>query len=174
MSSIANEVWKSQTFKTIDLIAIGANCKLRKVADTEYRILAALIKQLGGDIPATGLPTDKVWNKFIEIVDKKKQLIIFIFDEIDTGIGGSTANLVGKQIKKLSETKQILCITHLPQIAKYADFHLFVEKKEEQNKTKVFIRNLEGEEKVKELARMLSGDTESKVAIDHAKSLIDE
>ena len=62
------------------------NCKLRKVADTEYRILAALIKQLGGDIPATGLPTDKVWNKFIEIIDKKKQLIIFVFDEIDKAI----------------------------------------------------------------------------------------
>ncbi|MFA5484658.1 MAG: ORC1-type DNA replication protein [Candidatus Pacearchaeota archaeon] len=68
------------------------NCKLRKVADTEYRILAALIKQLGGDIPATGLPTDKVWNKFIEMVDKKKQLIVFIFDEID------------QAIKKMSDT----------------------------------------------------------------------
>ncbi len=68
------------------------NCKLRKVADTEYRILAALIKQLGGDIPATGLPTDKVWNKFIEIIDKKKQLIVFVFDEID------------QAIKKMSDT----------------------------------------------------------------------
>ena len=59
------------------------NCKLKKVADTEYRVLAALIRQLGGEIPATGLPTDQVWSKFIELVDKKKQLIIFIFDEID-------------------------------------------------------------------------------------------
>jgi len=62
------------------------NCKLRKVADTEYRILAALIGQLGGSIPATGLPTDKVWEKFIELVDSKKQLIVFIFDELDHAI----------------------------------------------------------------------------------------
>jgi len=62
------------------------NCKLKKVADTEYRILAALITQLGGTIPATGLPTDQVWSKFIEIIDSKKQLIVFILDEIDQAI----------------------------------------------------------------------------------------
>lgn len=59
------------------------NCKLKKVADTEYRVLAALIRQLGGTIPSTGLPTDQVWLKFIELVDKKKQLVIFVFDEVD-------------------------------------------------------------------------------------------
>lgn len=59
------------------------NCKLKKVADTEYRVLAALINQLGGEVPATGLPTDQVWSRFIDLVDNKKQLVIFIFDEID-------------------------------------------------------------------------------------------
>jgi cell division control protein 6 len=62
------------------------NCKLKKVSDTEYRILAALIQKLGGSVPSTGLPTDQVWARFIELVDKEKQLIIFIFDEIDQAI----------------------------------------------------------------------------------------
>lgn len=62
------------------------NCKLRKVADTEYRILAALIQQLGGSVPATGLPTDQVWSRFLEMIDSKKQLIIFILDEIDQAV----------------------------------------------------------------------------------------
>ncbi|MFH1451586.1 MAG: orc1/cdc6 family replication initiation protein [archaeon] len=62
------------------------NCKLKKVADTEYRILATLIHQLGGSIPATGLPTDKVWSRFVEMVDDKKQLIVFIFDEVDQAV----------------------------------------------------------------------------------------
>ncbi len=62
------------------------NCKLKKVSDTEYRILAALIKKLGGNVPSTGLPTDQVWSKFIELIDNKKQLIIFIFDEIDQAV----------------------------------------------------------------------------------------
>ena len=59
------------------------NCKLKKVSDTEYRILAELIKQLGGEIPSTGLPTQAVYSKFIEIIDSKKQRIILILDEID-------------------------------------------------------------------------------------------
>jgi len=59
------------------------NCKLRKVSDTEYRILAEFIKKLGAQVPATGLPTDAVYNKFIEIIDREKQLLIMVLDEID-------------------------------------------------------------------------------------------
>jgi cell division control protein 6 len=59
------------------------NCKLKKVSDTEYRILAEIIKKLGRTIPDTGLPTQAVYNKFLELIDEEKQLIIIIFDEID-------------------------------------------------------------------------------------------
>jgi len=59
------------------------NCKLKKVSDTEYRIIAELIKKLGGDIPTTGLPTQSVYSKFIEMVDSEKQLLVLILDEID-------------------------------------------------------------------------------------------
>lgn len=59
------------------------NCKLKKVSDTEYRILAAMIRELGGEVPATGLPTEAVYNKFIEIIDKEKQLVVLVLDEID-------------------------------------------------------------------------------------------
>jgi len=59
------------------------NCKLKKVSDTEYRILAELIKKLGGTVPATGLPTQAVYNKFIRIIDSEKQLIVLVLDEID-------------------------------------------------------------------------------------------
>jgi cell division control protein 6 len=70
------------------------NCKLRKVADTEYRILAALIDQLGGSVPATGLPTDQVWNRFIELVDKEKRLIVFTLDEVDQAIKKMSDNFL--------------------------------------------------------------------------------
>ena len=59
------------------------NCKLKKVSDTEYRILAEIIKKLGGEVPSTGLPTQAVYSKFIDIIDAEKQLIILILDEID-------------------------------------------------------------------------------------------
>lgn len=59
------------------------NCKLKKVSDTEYRILAELIKKMGGDVPDTGLPTQAVYSKFIDIIDSEKQLVVLILDEID-------------------------------------------------------------------------------------------
>jgi len=62
------------------------NCKLKKVSDTEYRILAELIKKLGEKVPVTGLPTETVYNKFIDIIDKEKQLVVLILDEIDQTI----------------------------------------------------------------------------------------
>ena len=63
------------------------NCKLKKVSDTEYRILAELIKKLGGEVPATGLPTQSVYNRFIDLIDSEKQLIVLILDEIDQTVG---------------------------------------------------------------------------------------
>ena len=62
------------------------NCKLKKVADTEYRILAELIKKLGGEVPSTGLPTDQVYNRFIDLIEKDKKLIILILDEVDQAV----------------------------------------------------------------------------------------
>jgi cell division control protein 6 len=62
------------------------NCKLRKVTDTEYRILAELIKKLGGSVPATGLPTDQVYGKFIDLIEEKDQLLVLILDEIDQAV----------------------------------------------------------------------------------------
>lgn len=62
------------------------NCKLRKVSDTEYRILAELVRKLGGEVPDTGLPTESVYSRFIELIDKEKQLVVLILDEIDEAV----------------------------------------------------------------------------------------
>ncbi len=77
-----------------------------------------------------------------------------VFDEIDTGIGGITATMVGQKLKALSEKSQIICITHLPQIAKFADHHYLVEKLIEGNSTTTVIRRLDDKSRAKELARM--------------------
>lgn len=68
------------------LRVIYINCKLKKVADTEYRILAELIHHLGGSVPSTGLPTDDVYNRFVEIIDRKKQLVLIVLDEVDQAV----------------------------------------------------------------------------------------
>ncbi len=82
------------------------NCKLKKVSDTEYRILAALIEQLGGTIPSTGLPTQHVYSKFIEIIDSKKQLIVLVFDEIDQAIKKISDNFLYTLLRLNSELSQ--------------------------------------------------------------------
>ncbi len=68
------------------LKVVYVNCKLKKVADTEYRILAELIHNLGGSVPATGLPTDSVYNKFVELIDNRKQIVLIVLDEIDQAV----------------------------------------------------------------------------------------
>lgn len=70
------------------------NCKLKKVSDTEYRIFAELVKKLGGSVPATGLPTDQVYNKFIDLIDDEKKLVILIFDEIDHAVNKISDNFL--------------------------------------------------------------------------------
>jgi cell division control protein 6 len=82
------------------------NCKLKKVSDTEYRILAELIKQLGGEVPSTGLPTQSVYNKFIEIIDSKKQSIILILDEIDQTVKKISNNFLYNLTRLNSELSQ--------------------------------------------------------------------
>ena len=81
-----------------------------------------------------------------------------IFDEVDSGIGGPTASAVGRKLKEVSDCHQVICITHLPQIAGMADAHFFVSKKEEDGRTATAVARLERADRVEELARMLAGD----------------
>ena len=94
-----------------------------------------------------------------------------IFDEIDVGIGGHTANVVGHKLKQLSQFRQLICISHLPQIASLADKHFRINKKIIGKNTFITAKELTMEERVEEIARMQGGqDTET--AIAHAKELL--
>ncbi len=95
-----------------------------------------------------------------------------VFDEIDTGIGGRAAEAVGKKLKELSRTSQVLCVTHLPQIATFADHHYQIEKKESAGRTKTTVRNITGDERTEEVARMLSGAKVTESSLKHAEQMI--
>ncbi len=95
-----------------------------------------------------------------------------LFDEIDAGIGGAVANAVGDEMLALSDREQVIAITHLPQIASRASGHYLVEKREENGRTVTRIRAIEGEERVKEIARLLSGET-SDLSLEHARMLLE-
>jgi DNA repair protein RecN (Recombination protein N) len=95
-----------------------------------------------------------------------------VFDEIDSGIGGRAAEAVGKKLKQLSRTKQVLCITHLPQIASFADQHYLIEKKETGGRTKTSVRPLDAEERTREIARMISGAKLTDTSLKHAEQML--
>jgi DNA repair protein RecN (Recombination protein N) len=95
-----------------------------------------------------------------------------VFDEIDAGIGGRAADAVGKKLKALSRSKQVLCITHLPQIASFADRHYLIEKHESAGRTKTTVRSLSAEERRSEIARMLSGAKVTEASLQNAEQLL--
>ncbi|MGO9863069.1 MAG: DNA repair protein RecN [Terriglobales bacterium] len=95
-----------------------------------------------------------------------------VFDEIDTGIGGRAAEAVGKKLKALSKGNQVLCVTHLPQIATFADHHYLIEKRESEGRAKTTVRRITGEERTEEVARMLSGAKLTDTSRKHAEQMI--
>jgi DNA repair protein RecN (Recombination protein N) len=95
-----------------------------------------------------------------------------VFDEIDIGIGGRAAEAVGQKLKSLSRGQQVLCVTHLPQIAAFADQHFVVEKHESGGRTKMQIRLLDDQARTQEVARMVSGATVTETSLKHAAQLI--
>ena len=97
-----------------------------------------------------------------------------VFYEIDIGIGGRAAEAVGQKLKVLSRSQQVLCVTHLPQIAAFATQHFVVEKREEKGRTRTAVRSLEPAERVEEVARMLSGAKKSETSLRHAEQMLAE
>lgn len=95
-----------------------------------------------------------------------------VFDEVDAGIGGRAAEVVGRRLKDLAASNQVLCVTHLPQIAAFADHHYYVEKQEANGRTVATILELTGDSRTREIGRMLSGERLTPEALKHAEKLI--
>ena len=97
---------------------------------------------------------------------------VLVFDEIDANLGGETGRAVGEKLKSVSEHHQVIAITHLPQSAVFGDRHLVVEKTVSGGRTRSAIREVEGEERAREVARMLGGETATSVVLRHARELL--
>jgi DNA repair protein RecN (Recombination protein N) len=95
-----------------------------------------------------------------------------VFDEVDAGVGGSAAEAVGRRLKKLAGTAQVLCVTHLAQIAGFAEHHYYVQKHAEHGRTIAIIQELDAKARTREIGRMLSGESVTPEALRHAEKLI--
>lgn len=128
-------------------------------------------KMLPLDRIASGGELSRIHLAIQEVIQARKGKIL-VFDEVDQGIGGKTAFYVGKMLKSISQKDQVLCVSHLPQVAVWAENHMKAYKFVEENRTYTALKKLKGEERVKEIARMLGGE-EFESALEHARKLIE-
>lgn len=122
---------------------------------------------------ASGGELSRIMLALKVILAKGDEMPVLVFDEIDAGIGGRTAGTVGHKLKGLSSYHQVICITHLPQIASYADGHLKIEKRAEKERTTVAVNKIKKDERTEEIARMLGGKI-SKVSLKHAEEMLEK
>lgn len=108
----------------------------------------------------------------LKSVAKRAEVPTLVFDEIDTGIGGRTAQVLGDKLASLARKCQVMCVTHLPQVASKAGRHLSVDKAVEGGRSYVKVKALEGEDRVNELARMLGAEEGSGIAAQHAREML--
>ncbi|AQQ53030.1 DNA repair protein RecN [Planococcus lenghuensis] len=106
------------------------------------------------------------------IFSRHQGITSIIFDEVDTGVSGRVAQAIAEKIAAISMHSQVLCISHLPQVAAMADQHLFIEKKVEQERTVTSVEELDGAERTKEMSRMLSGAEITELTLQHAEELL--
>lgn len=122
---------------------------------------------------ASGGELSRVMLAIKSVLSETDQVQTLIFDEIDTGIGGEVAVAVARYLAELGKKKQVLCITHLASIAVQADNHVIVEKQERNGRTVTDTHPLSREERVAEVARMLSGTSGGEASLEHARRLLE-
>ncbi|MDE7157238.1 MAG: DNA repair protein RecN, partial [Lachnospiraceae bacterium] len=120
---------------------------------------------------ASGGELSRIMLGIKTIMAAKDNIDTLIFDEIDTGISGRTAQMVAERMKEVSRVHQIICITHLPQIAAMADMHFLIEKSVVHRETVTAIHTLNENESVAEIARMLSGSQITETVLENAREM---
>ncbi len=121
---------------------------------------------------ASGGELSRVMLAVKQALAKTDRVLTYIFDEVDSGVGGGTAETIGRKLKKIAAERQVIAITHLPQIAAFADAHIRVTKTSGQGRTRVAVEPVSGKERTREIARMLGGATPSAEATAHADEML--
>ena len=136
------------------------------------RVMLALKASVESGRPVSQRSAEKAAGRESRPRHKSDSRKTLVFDEIDTGIGGRAAEAVGKKLKALARANQVLCVTHLPQIATFGDHHYVIEKKVAGGRARTTIREVTGEERTDEVARMLSGAKLTETSRKHAEQMI--
>lgn len=142
-------------------------------------IMEIMISVNAGETPkpisriASGGELSRIMLAIKNVVAEKEEIPTLIFDEIDTGVSGRAAQKIGIKLREISRYRQVLCVTHLSQIAIMADKHLLIEKAARDGRTYTTVSELDEERRIKEIARIICGDNASETALKNAKELLD-
>jgi DNA repair protein RecN (Recombination protein N) len=123
---------------------------------------------------ASGGELSRILLSLKRVVGSSHQPRTYLFDEVDTGVSGPTAEKVGRKLKSIAKGQQVICVTHLPQVAAYGDSHFFIQKSPQKGSVAMQILELKPKDRVQEIARLLSGEKISKTSIAHAEQLLTE
>ncbi|MDE7213503.1 MAG: hypothetical protein K2N42_02875, partial [Anaeroplasmataceae bacterium] len=123
---------------------------------------------------ASGGEMSRIMLAFKSFFARTSNLSLMVFDEIDTGVSGATAKKIAIKMKSIAQYNQVLCITHLPQVAAMGDSHIHIYKEIVNDRTTTHYKYLTLEERIEEVALMLSGDKLSMYALEHAKAMLTE
>ena len=127
-------------------------------------------KELGKT--ASGGELSRILLAVKSIVGKGQFPRTYLFDEVDAGVSGLTAEKVGKKLHTISEGQQVICITHLPQVAQFADTHFLIDKSVSKNEPVVSVTELKKSDRIKEIARLISGKEITETSLKHAESML--
>jgi DNA repair protein RecN (Recombination protein N) len=123
---------------------------------------------------ASGGELSRILLSLKRVVGSSHQPRTYLFDEVDTGVSGPTAEKVGRKLKSIAKGQQVICVTHLPQVAAYGDSHFFIQKSPQKGSVAMQILELKPKDRVQEIARLISGEKISKTSIAHAEQLLTE
>jgi DNA repair protein RecN (Recombination protein N) len=122
---------------------------------------------------ASGGELSRILLSLKQVVGSSQHPRTFLFDEVDTGVSGPTAEKVGAKLKNLATHQQVICVTHLPQVASFGDYHYFIDKEASKDHVEMTVQLLNKKERVEEIARLISGEKLTKTSIAHAKKLLE-
>ena len=122
---------------------------------------------------ASGGELSRILLSLKRVVGSTSQPRTYIFDEVDTGVSGETAEKVGKKLRSTAKGQQVICVTHLPQVAAFGDIHYFIQKTTEKGQAHMSVLELTNKQRVQEIARLISGEKITKTSLAHAQELLE-
>lgn len=123
---------------------------------------------------ASGGELSRILLSLKRVVGSSHQPRTYLFDEVDTGVSGETAEKVGRKLKTIAQGQQVICVTHLPQVAAFGDIHFFIQKAPDSDSVSMAVSELKTKDRIQEIARLISGEKISKTSLAHAEQLLTE